>query len=86
MLDNPRAEVRLGEVVMPITCKETIRMICEYLEGKLSGPVSAAMGRHLSQCQNCRLVHEAASKTLEIYFDKDYVPSLLLDSHRAKVA
>jgi hypothetical protein len=86
LLNNYRAEVRMGEVVMPKTCKETIRMICEYLEGKLSGPVSAAMRCHLSGCQNCRLVHEAASKTLEIYFDKDYVPGLLLDSHRAKVA
>jgi hypothetical protein len=53
-----------------ITCKETIRMICEYLEGRLSMPVKLAMQRHITRCPHCRLVHDAAQHTLEAYFDR----------------
>jgi len=65
-----------------MTCKETIRMICEYLEGRLSAPVVIAMRRHLSHCPNCRLVHEAARRTLEAYFD-DVID---IPAHKSRVA
>jgi predicted anti-sigma-YlaC factor YlaD len=52
-----------------MTCKSTIRMICEYLEGRLSSPVAATMRAHLEECTDCRLVLEAAQRTLEVYFD-----------------
>jgi hypothetical protein len=54
-----------------MTCKETIRLICEYLEGKLSPPVALALHRHLEKCQNCLLIHDAARLTLHNYFEED---------------
>ena len=53
-----------------MTCRETIRLICEYLEGRLSPSVAASMQRHLAQCKDCHLVLEAAERTLEVYFDR----------------
>jgi predicted anti-sigma-YlaC factor YlaD len=53
-----------------MTCKEAIRVICEYLEGRLSPSVSLAVQRHLSECRDCRMVHDAAERTLAIYFDR----------------
>lgn len=54
-----------------ITCKATIRLICEYLEGRLAPEVAGEVQRHLSYCQNCRTVFDAAALTLEVYFDRE---------------
>ena len=56
---------------MSITCKATIRLICEYLEGRLAPEVASEVQRHLSYCQNCRAVFDAATLTLEVYFDRE---------------
>ncbi|HUI75448.1 MAG TPA: zf-HC2 domain-containing protein [Candidatus Acidoferrum sp.] len=51
-----------------MNCKDTIHLICWYLEGKLSTPVSNEIEKHLSGCPNCQLVLDAAMSTLEQYF------------------
>ena len=56
---------------MSMTCKATIRLICEYLEGRLAPEVAGEVQRHLSSCQNCRAVFDAAALTLEVYFDRE---------------
>ena len=52
-----------------MTCRETIRFICEYLDGTLSPAVASEVERHVSGCKDCRLVLEAARKTLISEFD-----------------
>ncbi len=52
-----------------MTCKETIRLICEYLDGRLSPGVANELRMHLDNCKNCRMVLDAAQKTLATYFD-----------------
>jgi predicted anti-sigma-YlaC factor YlaD len=56
---------------MSMTCKATIRLICEYLEGRLAPQVAGEVQRHLGQCTNCRTVFDAAALTLEVYFDRE---------------
>lgn len=56
---------------MSMTCKATIRLICEYLEGKLTPDVAGEIQRHLVHCKNCRTIFDAAALTLEMYFDRD---------------
>ena len=51
-----------------MSCKDTIHLICWYLEGKLSAPVTVEIEKHLSNCPNCQLVLDAAKGTLEQYF------------------
>ncbi len=56
---------------MSMTCKATIRLICEYLEGRLAPEVGSEVQRHLGCCKNCRTVFDAAALTLEVYFDRE---------------
>jgi len=56
---------------MSMNCKATIRLICEYLEGRLAPDVGSEVQRHLSCCNNCRAVFDAAALTLEVYFDRE---------------
>jgi len=60
---------------MSMTCKATIRLICEYLEGRLAPEVGGEVQRHLGYCQNCRMVFDAAALTLEVYFDREVEPA-----------
>ncbi len=68
---------------MSITCKATIRLICEYLEGRLAPEVAGEVQRHLSYCENCRTVFDAAALTLEVYFDHEVEP---VSADRSRVA
>ena len=52
-----------------MSCKDTIHLICWYLEGKLSPAVSNDIRKHLGECSNCQLVMNAATSTLDQYFD-----------------
>ncbi len=67
-----------------VTCKETIRLICEYLDGKLVSSVDRDIKAHLDQCKDCRMVLEAARRTLKIDFDT--VPSSSSPQRRSRVA
>ncbi len=51
-----------------MTCRDTIHLICMYLEGKLSPSVQGEIERHLHSCSDCRLVLTAATTTLDRYF------------------
>ena len=65
-----------------MNCKEAIRMVCEYLEGRLSPQVSSAVRQHLENCHNCNMVMEAAKHTLEVYFDGEHH----IESSKVRVA
>ena len=51
-----------------MSCRDTIHLICWYLEGKLSPVVSRDIEDHLESCSNCQLVLNAATTTLDQYF------------------
>ncbi len=53
-----------------MTCRTAVGTICNYLEGTLSPQAAAALRTHLEECKNCRLVLDAAQRTLEIDFDR----------------
>jgi len=58
---------------MSMSCRDTIHLICMYLEGKLSVPVQTEIENHLTSCADCRLVLEAATSTLDRYFNTSKV-------------
>ena len=66
-----RRSLGIGGTAMSMTCKATIRLICEYLEGRLAPEVAGEVQRHLAYCYNCRTVFDAAALTLEVYFDRE---------------
>jgi predicted anti-sigma-YlaC factor YlaD len=60
-----------------MTCKETIRLICEYLDGRLTPSVDFEIKEHLDQCRDCRTVLQAARKALRLDFGAgaEFAPS-----------
>ena len=52
-----------------MNCRDTIHLICWYLEGKLAPSVSKDIEEHLTGCSNSRLVLKAATSTLDHYFE-----------------
>lgn len=53
-----------------MTCRTAVGTICNYLEGTLSPQVVVDLREHLETCKDCRLVLDAAQRTLEIDFDR----------------
>jgi hypothetical protein len=51
-----------------MSCKDTIHLICWYLEGRLSASVGGEIERHIRSCSDCHLVLDAAINTLDRYF------------------
>ena len=51
-----------------MSCRDTIHLICWYLEHRLSPTVEHEIAAHLEHCADCRLVLEAATHTLDRYF------------------
>lgn len=58
-----------------MTCRETIRFICEYLDGRLATQVVQEVDQHLKDCKDCRMVLDAARKTLIAEFDTEVLPA-----------
>ncbi|MDP9146343.1 MAG: zf-HC2 domain-containing protein [Acidobacteriota bacterium] len=51
-----------------MSCRDTIHLICWYLEHRLSPTVEHEITEHLEKCADCGLVLEAATRTLDRYF------------------
>jgi hypothetical protein len=56
-----------------MSCKDTIHLICWYLEGRLSTSVEGEIKRHLESCSDCHLVLDAAVNTLDRYFSAERI-------------
>jgi anti-sigma factor RsiW len=54
-----------------MSCRDTIHLICWYLEGRLSQSVENEIQRHLETCSDCHLVLDAAVNTLDRYFSTE---------------
>lgn len=70
-----------GKVLM--SCRDTIHLICWYLEGKLSEGVERDVEEHLNACANCRVILEAATTTLDEYFGPSRTTNLSPSSQPA---
>lgn len=48
-------------------CKEFVDIISSYVDGDLSKELCAELDKHLSECDNCRIVVNTLKKTIDIY-------------------
>jgi mycothiol system anti-sigma-R factor len=48
-------------------CKEFVDTISSYVDGELSEELCAELDKHLSECDNCRIVVNTLKKTIDIY-------------------
>jgi anti-sigma factor RsiW len=54
-----------------MTCHLAIRLICDYIEGRLSPMAEEQVSKHLASCPDCMRILDAAEETLEVYFGAD---------------
>jgi predicted anti-sigma-YlaC factor YlaD len=54
-----------------MNCSATIKLICDYIEGRLSPLTEAQVSRHLAGCSDCLRILDAAEETLQVYFGAD---------------
>ena len=47
-------------------CKEFVNTISAYVDGDLSDELCAELDKHLSECDNCRIVVNTLKKTIDI--------------------
>ncbi len=47
-------------------CKEFVDTISSYVDGDLSEELCAELDKHLSECENCRIVVNTLKKTIDI--------------------
>lgn len=66
-----------------MSCRDTIHLICWYLEGRLSPSVRDEIKRHLETCSDCHLVLQAAVNTLDRYFSAERAATPSEPSFRA---
>lgn len=59
-----------------MSCRDTIHLICWYLEGRLSQSVESEIERHIEVCSDCHLVLDAAMNTLDRYFTPEPEPEI----------
>ena len=48
-------------------CKEFVNTISSYMDGDLSEKLCEELEKHLSECENCRIVVNTLKKTIDIY-------------------
>ncbi len=52
-------------------CQELLASLSDYVDGSLSKELCAELERHLSECENCRVVVNTTRKTIELYKSMD---------------
>jgi anti-sigma factor RsiW len=48
-------------------CRELLGSISEYMDGSLQEDLCRELERHLSSCENCRVVVDTLKKTISLY-------------------
>jgi mycothiol system anti-sigma-R factor len=48
-------------------CKEFVSTISSYVDEELSDELCTELDKHLSECENCRIVVNTLKKTIDIY-------------------
>jgi anti-sigma factor RsiW len=48
-------------------CHELLKSLSEYVDGELPAELCAAIERHMSGCENCRIVVDTLRKTISLY-------------------
>ncbi len=57
-----------------MNCRGVIRELSNYLDAELDAAARADLERHLSACEDCRLVVDTTKKTIQIFCNSEPVP------------
>ena len=48
-------------------CRHLLGSLSEYIDGSLSAELCSVLERHLSECENCRIVVDSLNRTVYLY-------------------
>ncbi len=54
-----------------MNCSVATKLICDYIEGRLSPLMEQQVSKHLAGCPDCLRILDAAEETLQVYFGAD---------------
>jgi len=57
-----------------LKCRGVIRELSDYLNGELDASARVELERHLSNCEDCRVVVDTTKKTVQIFCNSEPVP------------
>ncbi len=57
-----------------MNCKKIVVELSNYLDAELDPALRASIERHLSDCEDCRLVVDTTKKTIQIYCNSEPAP------------
>ena len=63
------------------SCHDFLSSLSEYVDGTLDDSLCAEIERHMSGCENCRIVIDTLKKTIELYHVTAIEPNLPQDVH-----
>lgn len=64
-------------------CRDIIKELSGYLNGESDGTLMAEVERHLSNCEDCRLVVDTTRQTIHLYCNSQ--PAPLPDDVRSRL-
>jgi predicted anti-sigma-YlaC factor YlaD len=68
---------------LDITCQEIKQQLSAYLDGELDRAVCAEIERHLSGCENCRVLVDTLNRTILLY--REYGPTAVPSGAHARL-
>jgi anti-sigma factor RsiW len=57
-----------------VNCKNTLIQLSDFLDGDLDPALAEELKKHLTACEDCRVVVDTTRKTIRLYCNTDPVP------------
>jgi hypothetical protein len=66
----------MADRIIKLSCRQVMRLLSDFLEGKLDSRISTHLCQHTKRCDTCRLALDSARHTLATYFTTGAEPVL----------
>jgi len=57
-----------------VLCKEILDALSDYVDGELEAELCGQIERHMSGCENCRIVVDTLRRTVTLYHEHGHEP------------
>ncbi|MEN6481942.1 MAG: zf-HC2 domain-containing protein [Anaerolineaceae bacterium] len=60
-------------------CQDLLNSLSDYIDGDIDPKLCSEIEKHLSECENCRIVVNTTKKTIELYQNDSLTPAISED-------
>ena len=57
-----------------MNCKQTLLQLSDFLDGDLDSALAEELNKHLTACDDCRVVVDTTRKTIQLYCNTEPIP------------